>query len=622
MIQNSQTRQINGDLNFENLYKKSKYLDKISRGNKQQTRGRSNNRNRGRDGASKGSTDSSKSRGGDQKGGKSGGADGGGGKDLSKLDPSKGQSTVQGGGGKDGKGNIAGTGGKADAKAKRKAAKKDKKKKDREPSTVERILIRPFLLLRKARLSYAENYATVIPGYMPQTNYLGSTDNFGAPGLDFIAGLQPKIAGTDGQNDWLDAAEQKGWISTSVFHNQQVLQDYSQDITARLTLEPFKDFKIELSADRRKSENSSVYFRDTSYLDGTSDLIHSIPRDVGSFSISYFALKTLFNDDLAGLFDEFEANRNIISARLGGSSVSHGRDSGFVEGYGRVQQDVLLPAFIAAYSGQDAKTMELDGNNNYLNVLLKTIPKVNWQVTYDGLSKLPWFKEYFQSFSVSHGYKSNLTVNSFNTEQFFDASQPRLLDNNQNFYSRFEVPNVVISEQFSPLFGIDVKLKNDLSLRGEFSKSRNLAMSFMDYRLAESKSTEYLVSVGYTMKDVVFGFLQQGGKKKKKSKKKKDEEKNDPKNKGKKKEKGGDLTFDFDFSYSNNITYNHTLDESSTEPTRGSKDITISPSVDYDVNERLNIRLFFERRQTIPATSASFPITNTRGGVTVTFSIN
>ncbi|MEM1319074.1 MAG: cell surface protein SprA [Bacteroidota bacterium] len=621
VIQNSQTRQINGDLNFENLYRKSKYLDKISRGKKKKGRGNNRgNRNRGRN--AKGSSDSSKTGGGDGGGGKGGSSDDG--KTPSRPMLDKGKSNVEGGS-SDGKSSIAsadGAGGKKKGKGRRGGSKKDKKKKkDREPSVAERILIRPLLLLRKARLTYSENYATVVPGYMPQTSYFGSTDKFTAPGLDFVAGLQPNIQGRDGQNDWLDAAEQKGWISTSVFLNQQVLQDFSQDVSARVTLEPFKDFRIELSADRRKSENTSVYFRDT-VLDATTDLVHSIPREVGSYSISYFAMRTLFNDDIVGLFNEFEDNRNIISNRLGAAGSSHDKDDGFAEGYGRVQQDVLLPAFIAAYSGQDAATMELDNNNNYLNVLLRTLPKVNWQLTYDGLAKLPWFKEYFQSFSLSHGYRSNLTINSFNTEQFFDESNPTLVDNNQNFYSRFEIPNVVINEQFAPLLGVDMKLKNELSLRADFSRSRNLSMSFMDYRLAESKSTEYLVSIGYTMKNVVFGFLNKGAKKSPRSSKSK---KNDPKSGSsrKKKDEGGDLTFDFEFSFNDNVTINHTLDEAgSGQATRGSRDITISPSVDYDVNKRLNIRLFFDRRQTNPKNSQSFPITNTQGGVTVTFSLN
>ena len=39
----------------------------------------------------------------------------------------------------------------------------------------------------------------------------------------------------------------------------------------------------------------------------------------------------------------------------------------------------------------------------------------NWKVTYDGLAKLPGMKDIFSSFRLSHGYRSTLTVNSFQT---------------------------------------------------------------------------------------------------------------------------------------------------------------------------------------------------------------
>jgi len=58
--------------------------------------------------------------------------------------------------------------------------------------------------------------------------------------------------------------------------------------------------------------------------------------------------------------------------------------------------------------------------------------------------------------------------------------------------------------------------------------------------------------------------------------------------------KGNDLNIKFDFSFRDNITINHYLDQDLAEPTRGTRDISINPSVDYQVNKRLNLRLFFD----------------------------
>jgi cell surface protein SprA len=66
---------------------------------------------------------------------------------------------------------------------------------------------------------------------------------------------------------------------------------------------------------------------------------------------------------------------------------------------------------------------------------------------------------------------------------------------------------------------------------------------------------------------------------------------------------------------------NHLLDQGNSVVTRGLKTIRISPSIDYAINKQLNIRLFYDRSETIPATSASFPITNTQAGLTVRFAL-
>ncbi len=600
VIQNKQNRRLNGDLNFEKLYKKSKYLGKIQKkkrkkgkGKKKTKRGSKNDRNeKGKDAKDQLESKDGKGKDGDKKGDK-----------------------------------------KKDKK------KKKEKNKDREPSTVERVLIRPLLLLRKAKLSYTENYGTTIPGYMPDSEFFGLGNNFSAPGWEFVSGLQPNIDPFGPGKDFLEQSADKGWMSTDIFLNQQVFQDYQEAIDANVILEPFKDFRIDLTATRTFSENTSLYFRDTlynrppPYIDGLptgEDLVHVLPRQVGSYEISYFAMNTLFNDPNE-IFQTFKDNRSIISQRQGtGAHIKDGPD--FAEGYGKTQQDVLLPAFIAAYTGEDAKTIDLQ-TNYARTVLFKTLPKINWKLNYKGLSKLPWFKDIFSNVDITHGYSSTLRVNNYETDQDFNLATPNVEDNKGNFYSRFEIPNVVISEQFTPLLGVQIKTKNNMDISLDFKKSRNLSMSFINNDLNETKTTEYVVGFGYTIKDVVIGFLS-GGKKGKKKRKGGRQTKRDKKNtdlnkpnsnaggKGKGKgTKGSDMNIVFDFSLRDDVTLLHSFD-GTVEPTRGSKTISINPSVDYDINKQLNARLFFDYRRTIPANSAQIAQTNMAGGVTIRFSLN
>ncbi len=558
VIQNGQRRQLTGDLNFETLYNKSKYLKKIN--------GKERKRNR---------------------------------RGAAKSGRSKGKEDSKDGKGKDGK------------------DKKKGKDKDKEPSKMEKALIRPLMLLRKAKVGYTETFATVIPGYQNESKALGQTPGFDAPGWAFISGLQPNIANDDVSNDYLTRGANKGWFVDTVLINQQVTQNYTQTIDAQISIEPIKDFRIDLEADRSFTENRSLYFKDT-LSDGIPDIRHVLPREVGSFSMSYYALNTLFNDDIIGLFQDFEANRSIISKRLAPTAGAHPIDGpDFREGYGKTQLNVLLPAFLAAYTEQDANTVDVDADD-YTKVLFKQIPKPNWSVSYDGLAKTNLFKDIFSKFTLTHGYASGLTVNSYNTDSDGFTGG---VDLNQNLFSRFEIPQIVIDEQFSPLLGIQMELQNGISMDLDFRKSRNLQMSFITYQLAETKTSEYVFGFGYTMRDVNIGFLT--GSKKKKKKKRPGKTKPDPNNPGapKTEEKGSDLNVEFNFSLRDDITINHLLDQGVAEPTRGLRQIQFSPSVDYDINKRLNVRLFFDYSKTTPKTSASFPITNTRGGVTVTFSL-
>ena len=143
-------------------------------------------------------------------------------------------------------------------------------------------------------------------------------------------------------------------------------------------------------------------------------------------------------------------------------------------------------------------------------------------------------------------------------------------------------------------------------------------MSFVDYQLAESKTTDFVFNFGYRLKNIDIPFFTQFGNPDKKKKTKKKKKKDTPKETT----GGNDLNFAFDISIRDDITVNHLLDQETPPiPTRGSKTISIQPSVDYNVSEQLNLRLFVDYRKTNPATSASFPITNTSGGIQVRFSL-
>ncbi|HXR82261.1 MAG TPA: cell surface protein SprA, partial [Saprospiraceae bacterium] len=485
-------------------------------------------------------------------------------------------------------------------KLKKDKAKADEKKPATGVSPALKAVLRPLLLVRKFRLNYGEVATTTIPGFTQSSHILGMSRGWDAPGFDFISGFQPKInrRADEDTGDWLAKARSQEWITTNAFQNNPVLQTSGKSIDSRLTLEPFNDFKIDVDFSRNLTQNFSEFFKTYHKTDESIDSIfRRSPRSVGSFTISWFSIPTLFKDDslqINSLFKEFESNRSVVSELRGvGEHEIDGPD--YSRGFGRKQQDILVPAFLAAYTGKDPENFQFTD-------IFDWFPRPNWQLNYNGLSKIPMFKNLFSNVRISHGYKSSLTINQFESDLSYDdyndtldivvgQQNPNNLDTlTRNYYSQFLLPSVIMEEQFSPLIGIDIKFKNDMNVNFSYTKKRSLAMGFISYELAETRSTTYDLGIDWKLKDVRLGFLpgfnSQANKKKSSGAKP-----------GTAK-LGNDLSILFDLSFADNLTINHLLDQQAgARPTRGSKDISISPSISYDVNKNVNLRFFVDYRR-------------------------
>ncbi len=628
VIQNTSVRQINGELNFETLYNYSKYLAKI---NKPAPKGKTRNSGGG-NAPGAGDRMDPNAPGGNNPGSDPGrgGLDGLSGRNNRRdrnMPPSDnpgapGADRVAAPGtpGTPGADNAGapGAGPGNNTRSGRSPKGSKDKSKDRTPSLAERIALRPLMMVRKARFTYNENLGSVVPGFIPDTKLMGLSEGFSAPGWAFVAGFQP-------DNQWLDDAARRGWITQRLELNQQVMRNYTQSLDLSATVEPFNDFKIDLNVTRQYMRNNTELFKDQDPLldPNAVDFQHRAIRDVGSYTISYFSMKTLFNRDLDGLFARYSDYRSIISDRLGtiaGNTAQHQVDgAAYRYGYGKIQQEVLIPAFIAAYIEKDPNTVGLD--------IFKTRPAVNWKVNYDGLSKIGNLGNIFSSVKITHGYKNTLAVNSYNTDIFFDPVKPFTTDTlNYNYIARYEIPQVLISEQFLPLLGVNVTLKNEMTLGIEFKKSRNLALSFVDYQLVESQASGYEFNFGYRLKNVNIPFLT--GKKKSKSRTKKPAPGTTttppppPSGRGNTGQPN-DMNFKLTVGVADDVTKNHRLDQlARAENTKGQRNTTINASVDYKLNRRLTLRLFTDYRKSVPKTSQIFPITTIDSGITVQFSLN
>ena len=453
----------------------------------------------------------------------------------------------------------------------------------------------------------SQNSNTRLPGYTDSTQYLGENFRSMAPGFDFILGRQP-------DSNWLNNAARKGLITKDSNFNDFFRQTLDQHFALTAQLEPFRDFTIDVNIDKTFNKNYSELFKDTT---GTgNNFAHLSPYAGGGFSVSYIAFNTLFGkfdpNQVSETFIKFQDYRKILSARLGKanpySQVQN--PDGYYQGYGRYAIDVLVPSFIAAYTGQDPNNVSLIRQNNpklKSNPFRGILPKPNWRISYNGLSRVKGLDKIFTNFSLTHAYTATLGMNSFTSALLYqDVSRfgyPSFVDPVSNNYIPFYlVPNITIQEQFAPLIGIDFSLVNQLTGKFEYVKQRQLSMSLIDFQLSEVRSTEFTIGAGYRKRGLKLPFKvpfsKKGGK-----------------------QLDNEINFRFDFKVRDNVTSNSRLDQQSAFATAGSKEITLSPTIDYYISNRINVKFYFDQRRVTPYISSAAPTVNTRAGVKVRISL-
>jgi len=479
------------------------------------------------------------------------------------------------------------------------------------PKTVARLLTS----LKRITVNYSDNSSSAIYGFLDSTQILGMDLRSSEPGWKYTLGQRA-------DTNFINKLGRKGLLSTDTTFNNQNTITYTQKISVMAILEPVRDLHISINLDKTFGMNYSELYKDTAGGSGYSRLN---PYMTGTFTISYLSYKTLFEkyqpDEVTKTFLEFENNRVIISHRLGAINPYAGGltgSDGFVKGYGQYSQDVLIPAFLAAYTGKSADKIPLlneSGGGVTSNPFSGYLPKPNWHITYTGLSKLPWFSKIFTSFNLSNSYTSSLSMGSFNSNLNYNDplgyGTPGFVDTlTGNFVPYYQVPNITLQEQFAPLLGLDMAFVNQMQAKISYSRSRQLSLSLIDYQLSESRSTELDLGWGikYTNVGLPFGWRVPGNGK---------TPPNGPPGSINAKKAQNDLTIRLDISFRNDAMSSSYIDQNTSLPTGGQKVIRIDPSIDYVLNNRIKVKFFFDQQRTTPAISTTPPIVTTKGGIQI-----
>jgi cell surface protein SprA len=434
--------------------------------------------------------------------------------------------------------------------------------------------------VKNIQINYTDNRGTVLPGYLPGVGFWGTTK----PSLGFIFGSQ---------NDIRYEAAKNGYLTNYQDFNQNFTQVSTQILKATAKVTPLTDFQIDVTADRSYSSNYSEQY------DVSSDGFYNSrsPYSTGQFSVSAFLLKTAFSqsdENSSDAFDAFRNNRLVVAQRLAtqrGDDLSIVDAEGFPIHFNKNNQDVLLPSFLAAYTGADASTSELG--------IFRNFPMPNWTARYTGLMKLESFKKKFKRFSLQHGYRASYTVNEFRSNlNYTNEVDGDLDDETQRNISKTLISNINLVEQFNPLMKIDFELKNSFRFLTEFKRDRALSLSFDNNLLTEVKGFEYSMGFGYRIKDVRMtssladnptGLLK------------------------------GDVNLKADFSYRNNKTIVRYLDYDNNQLAAGQNIWTFKLTADYSFSKYLTAIFYYDHSFSSAVISTTFPLTNIRSGFTIRY---
>ncbi len=455
-----------------------------------------------------------------------------------------------------------------------------------------------LLMLKQAQITYTETNGTTLPGFNQDIQYLGRNFDLATPSWAFIMGIQdPNIRYDLARN---------GYMTNDTAQNNRFMELSAQNLSASATLEPFNNFRITLNFTKRTSNTVSSNFR---YDEGQQDFVDLGLQEVGQYTISFFSWASAFDklgdvtqNYSSDVFDAFKENRKDIATRLQEQefTTTNSRyadrigdlnpNTAFPVGYNQTHQDVMLYSFLAAYSGKDAKSISLNP--------FKRMPAPSWQVSYNGLKDLFGLKKHFTNISIQHAYSSTLNLNSYYSELSYGVDD--LVNDTNNLTSQFTFQQgVSLIERLTPVLGVDVTMKNGLTLKLEHKRDRNITMFMNTYQLIEQRNKEWVIGAGFVTKGVRLPI----------------------KYRGSKIYLENNLNFRFDLSIRDGVTIRREIESGSNTAQAGNRIFSIKPNIDYKVNDNTNLRMFYNRTLTEPKNSQSFNSAITDFGVSLRYTL-
>ena len=465
--------------------------------------------------------------------------------------------------------------------------------------------VRGAMLVRSVNVRYRTSHSMSLPLFGPDIgNVFGQSRSYGpmSPGLDFAFGFSGE--------DYVAKAKERGWLMIDDNQTSPSIWSTTNEFNLDIDLEPVRGLKIKLTNNRTDNHSSQVQFM---YADMPT-------TRTGSYTKTHCAIRTALRTSKAedgyasAAFTQFLDNIPVIARRIearyagtvypSGGFMADNPNAGrpFSTSVGAANQassDVLIPAFLAAYTGVSPE-----------KIYLTPFPKLadmlpNWRVTYDGLIRIGRLSDIFKTVTLSHAYQCTYTVGSYGSYLNWmqvgtgDMGFVPNADGAPVPSSPYNISTVSITEKFAPLIGLAVTLKNELKFNAEYRDGRTLTLNSDAGQLVEANTRNITAGVGY--KIVGFNTVL--------------------KMRGSGQGISNDLTINADFSYQQTQALIRRIESNYTQATSGTRTIGFNLSASYVMSRRMTISAYIDHQINTPLISASaYPTTNSNYGIT--FNLN
>jgi cell surface protein SprA len=484
-------------------------------------------------------------------------------------------------------------------------------------TSVTKSVTRLLMTLRGINFDFALFETTLLPGFLPSPKLFGlDNNNEFAPGIEFVMGSQNR--------NIHKIAAQKNWLSKSIVQNNPFTQTRGVKFNFGTRLEPFKGLTMQIKGNLTRGDSYQEMYRPDT-LGGRFKSLNPVRN--GNFSMSFWSFRTGFqkmSNDVDSLykyevFDNMVANRQKVINRL--NSINTNTEGQPIGKYDINSQDVLIPAFFAAYSGQSVEKIFNKATNKggkTFNPFL-SFPMPNWRLDYQGLEKLPGFKKVFNSITLSHQYSSTYSVGNFTSSLEYGSQLlnlairdyplgDKMLEdytkipfvNNTLIAPVFIMSTITMEEKFSPVIGVQFTTKKNFTGSFNWNKERRAALNLSNAQVAEYNSRDFVFGIGFKRNNVKLPFRGRDGNlivlK-------------------------NDMVFRLDVTSRDLKVLQRRLD-GDVVPINGNYNLQIRPQLQYQINKKINMGMYWERLVNTPFTSLNFEKTSSIFGLNARFNLS